>query len=240
MAIARVSANHISSTASPPVGVLPNGISVGNMIAVLLKNTEATAIHPPKISDPTNGDGKDSLGNTYTKQAEIQNADGGWISLWTAPVTSGGTCTITSNINGAASWDSGVLAAQEYTGFIGTPTVDKTHTGIGNSGGPSDSGSTATTTKANELLIGGHVDANNGNATAAGSFTNIESGGQFAGRFCLSDLIVAATGGYNATFTLQNAVIWGAAIVTVYDAGAVVGPAVTPFITVLEGRRVGY
>jgi Galactose oxidase-like, Early set domain/Fibronectin type III domain/Glyoxal oxidase N-terminus len=135
----------------------------------------------------------DNAGDTFTKLLSFTASDHTQMSVWTAPVTAGGTSpTITAKVSGTA--DVGVSAA-EYAGLstaAGTGAVDRQATATGTTAGPQfvRSAPTAPVTADGELAIGFYADSGFGTALVADP--------AYAGRINLSpngnmDLLVEDT-----------------------------------------------
>ena len=131
-------------------------------------------------------------------------------------LTSGNTITCTH-----PSVTARALSANEFSGLASTAAVDKVASATGNNTSPS-SGSTATTTQAAELLIGGiGSKAPRRKRLLLGQTIRPlaalgTSGGTAAANITINPeyRIVSATGAYAATGTLGSTRRWAAAIVT--------------------------
>jgi hypothetical protein len=112
---------------------------------------------------------QDSAGNIYTKLLSNVGPDDTEQSVWTAPITSGGSpLTITATVSSSA--DIGV-AAVEYSGLSlagGTGAVDQLIKAAGNVAAAS-SGPTAATTDGSELAVGFYLDSGFGRTLTAGA-----------------------------------------------------------------------
>lgn len=157
----------------------------------------------------------DSLGNTWA-QIFLVAAPGGQgdLSMHYAYNITGGACTVTSAISGGAAILRSVQS--EYSGISTATPLDKSASSSGN-GTALDSTATATTTQANELLVGAFIVGANGAVTAGTSFT-IPTGGIIpsgAGIRCGTEYqVVSATGTYSATATDASTVNWAMGIAT--------------------------
>src|SRR5437773_2965776 len=176
--------------------------------------------------------------NSYTKDADVTNGSGttGIRTLvFSAPVThalSSGTITICSGANAPAcpGGTAGNMAATSFyfNGIVSPSPKDLCRTATANNTTPSSgttattcAGTPATTSQADELLIGAvGMDSKQGNLTAGNSFTNLansQDGGGASNQLQLQPayLVVGATGQYAATWTYNKpAAPWAAAIVT--------------------------
>ncbi len=177
----------------------------------------------------------DSQGNTYAVDADVANApDVRTIILSAHNVTallSGDVITITH-----PSVDARAVSIAEFSGLAPTGALDQTSTATGNGTTPS-SGSTATTSQADELLIGaiGAEGIVTDTFTVGTNYAPLDrsgtTGGGFASNITINPefQIVSATGAYLADGTLGTAQDWAAAIAT-YRMGPTT-PTPTPTVT---------
>lgn len=174
----------------------------------------------------------DSTSNTYNQTAAQNDAVGDDLIGGYAQNIAGGACTVTSAISGAAASMRWVIG--EYGG-LATASFDKTAGAVGSSTTPS-SGNTATTTQANETLVG-LIDAGDSQTgfTAGTSYTKREElivGGSL--KIGLEDRDVTSTGTYAADATLAGASgHWAAIILTLKASGGGGG------FTAVERRTFG-
>ena len=138
----------------------------------------------------------DSRGNVYALAVGPTKASGLTSAIYYAKNIAAGSNTVTVTFNQAAGWPN--VNVMEYSGLSTTSPLDVTATASG-TGTTANSGS-ATTTAANELIVGA------GNPVTA--FTAAGSG--FSNRIINSfggiseDKIVTSTGSYNATATMTS------------------------------------
>ena len=121
----------------------------------------------------TAGSVTDSAGDTYVELAHWTASENTEMSVWSAPIWSGGGTRPTITVKPTASADIGV-AASEYSGLStanDTSVVDQTAraTGTTSSAASVSSGATAATTAGNELAIGVYADSGFGDTLTAGS-----------------------------------------------------------------------
>src|SRR5437773_9096337 len=171
----------------------------------------------------------DSAGNSYGVNASGARAGTVRTVVLSAhnvnALASGNTITVTfpSTSNRRA------VTADEFSGLAKTGTFDQSHTGNGSSTAP-DSGFTATTAQAAELLLGAigvagsasdtFTAGNDGHGGTYTALTRVNSGGNI---FYINPEyeIVAATNTYKATATITSA-SWAADIAT-YKADSLCG-----------------
>ena len=203
MAIARVQTAVVAASATATsVGVaLGSNVASGNVIVASAKHrTTATGF-------------TDTLSHSYSKDVDyIGNDADNEVVIGMANLTSSGACTITFTQSGSSRIG---ISLNEYT-FSGGATFDKSSTATANNSSL-DSGATATTTAADELLVGIGSTSNSANFTWTNSFTMV--GESTTSRHGSGDRIVTATGAYNATATLSGSTLWAAAIATYKEAG---------------------
>jgi hypothetical protein len=156
-----------------------------NVVAVMWGDTTST------VSSVT-----DSKGNIYALAVGPTKATGLTSAIYYAKNIAGGSNTVTVKFNQTAGWPN--VNVLEYSGLDTANPLDVKAAATG-TGTTANSGS-ATTTSANELIVGA------GNPTS--SFTAAGSG--FSNRIINSfggiseDKIVSSTGSYNATATLTS------------------------------------
>ncbi|MGH7893277.1 MAG: hypothetical protein ACREQL_01335, partial [Candidatus Binatia bacterium] len=163
----------------------------------------------------------DSKGNAYTADVDVTNGSGTngartviFHSLITTALAAGNTITVSHpNTKDRA------MSANEFSGFAGGILVDQTANGTGNDASPTTG--PATTTTANELLIGtAGVEARAETFTPGTGYTalaSIESGaGPGTRRVAVFPeyRIVAAIGTYVADGTLSAAAEWATGLAT--------------------------
>jgi hypothetical protein len=149
---------------------------------------------------------KDSMGNTYTSAVgPTQNSAGSlsqtiyYAKNISAAPAGGNTVTIT--FNGATAYPD--IRILEYSGVSLTAPLDITSTGTGSS--PTSSTTAVTTTNANDLLFAANIVSNltTGAGTAFTSRIITSPDGDIA-----EDRLVAATGSYSASATLNSTGQW--------------------------------
>src|SRR3984957_15252639 len=113
----------------------------------------------------------DSLGDAFVEVTHFTAADGTEMSIWTAPVPSGGADTITVKPSSSAAIG---VATLEYSGLstvAGVTAVDQVAHSVGTTttAGTVQSPATSPTTAPGELAIGFYADSGFGDTLAAGS-----------------------------------------------------------------------
>ena len=204
--------------ASPVTSVgmtFPQNVVAGNIIICFGRGANAVAGTYP--DDMT---ASDTVGSTYVKDKTDVVVNEIRLSVFSAVVAASGANTVTLSSAGDGAGGR-TIGGMEYT-FVGGRTLDKTASAQGTSTA-ADSGNTATTTSASELLFGVIGDNFNGTPyTALGSWTKRAESGSGAGRCAFFDQIVSATGAYKCNATLTNSALWLAMIATYSEVGAVI------------------
>ncbi len=115
----------------------------------------------------------DSAGDQFTELLHYKASDGTEMSVWSAPITSGGGTTPTITATPTSKADMG-LAVLEYSGLstvAGAGAVDQMAHATGTTSGAATvaSGATAATAQGNELALGFYADSGFGDTLSAGS-----------------------------------------------------------------------
>jgi hypothetical protein len=141
--------------------------------------------------------------------------------VWLGTVGSGASKTITINLSGTALW--GIADACEYSGLVSASSVlDKTTTNYGNSASPS-TGTTGTTSVANELWIGvthyGQAyTVNTTQSSPTNGYTLLDGASQVFGSYAASlsylEKIVSSTGTAGSGTSCGQGGQWDGAIAT--------------------------
>ena len=128
--------------------------------------------------------------------------------IWIASGVSGAGTLITVNLSGATGGISGGKVA-EYSNLRAS-SVDKTASSIGASSS-GDTGTTAATTQANELLVGSIMDDNGGQSAPTNGFSMTPSSGA---NYPYLEKIVSSTGTANSGVTIGASADWAGCIAT--------------------------
>lgn len=173
----------------------------------------------------------------------VTTGSGMVLSIWSRDNCNAGTGSVVVDSSSVAPLGI-VLAIEIVTGAITSGSTDKVANGTGSSTAPS-SGATATTSQANELLIGVcawlHASAGMSYGSWSNSFTGAQddgnSTGASGGEVTISDGYrnVTATGAYTAAKTGASNVPWAAAILTLQEAVASVTIAASPVQATVSG-----
>lgn len=195
--------------------------TASNTVGAAMSSNCGTFVNAQPVTNGT----FDANGGDNTRQIYIENCTG----------NAAGTVSIAQGSgNGSAA------AAGEWSGVLTAASIDKTVTGKGNSTALS-SGAAATTTQADELLIGtGQINAGtNSSFTAGASFTMEGSMGLLSGGVgaYIEDRIVAATGAYSAPATWTGSAATWTAMLATYKAAAGGGAAAVYDPAQIVGQR---
>jgi hypothetical protein len=148
----------------------------------------------------------DGLGNYYN------------IEIWTGNVGSGASpgITLTLNISGTPTTVNAIVDVCEYA--IPFPSIDQTASNSGQST-TSDTGTTATTSTAYELCVGGTFSWNDTNQTSPTNGFNLLDGALFQGITSLSMLekFVSSIGTANSGTSLGTYSYWVGCVITIED-----------------------
>lgn len=204
----------VDATTNFALTVAANGVPTGHAVIV------AFALNPSAATLSCS----DSRGNTYTADADVTNGSGStgvrtvvFSTNVTTALEAGDTITLTFDTLVQAK----AAVAHEFRGLVTASMVDQTSTATGNGTSP-NSAATATTSQAEELLVGAIGIENDSNAVvtpgidyvaleARGSGTMGAPSGHV--RIDPEYRVVTATGAYAADGTIIAA-NWAAAIVT--------------------------
>jgi MBG domain-containing protein/Big-like domain-containing protein len=165
----------------------------------------------------------DSAGNSYAVDATAVRPGNGSVSILSAHNVGGLvagntiTCTIPTGVERA-------MSANEFSGLVASSTLDKTHTGNGNSNNP-NSGATTMTSQGDELLFGAvyfgrgatFVPGIGCGSSSSASYSTINNFfGSGSTRLGTEYAIATATGTYAACVTVNPSQVgqWAAAIAT--------------------------
>lgn len=211
--IGTASAKLVSPNTAITVTVPITGVTTGNSIILMLTLGVITTTTGPVSAT-------DSKGNTYTADADIQHSESGRLRtvIFSAhnvtALVSGDLITITHPL----AFEKAV-SANEFSGLLGPSPLDQTAAAIGNSASP-NSGATATTAQADELLIGalGVEGFATETFTPGAGYTLLPRAGTLGGSQATNVTInpefriVSATGSYVADGTNSASARWAAAI----------------------------
>ncbi len=220
-----------SFTTSVPVA-FPGASTAGNLIVVFVRMSHSSnSVLLPTITD--------TLHNSYSLAlSRIQTTDGHEVALFYAVSSASGANTVTATF--PASNNHPYVAINEYIGVRTTNPLDRTMSAQGSSNSP-NSGSTATTTNANELVVAGMglPSSYTGTEALGAGFSNLQmnnSGSAAADE----SMIVSAIGTYNGTFALGSSANWSALVATFIGASSVTSPTVTTTSLANATQNVAY
>ena len=153
----------------------------------------------------------DSAGNAYTDAVtQTQTSDGHQVHLFYARNILGGANTVTATFSATNShpW----LAIYEYSGLSVTSPLDQTAHAQGNSSTP-NSGATAITASANELVFAGAgMTANYAGTATPGSGYTLQRQDKGTSRAVNESAVVKSAGSYAGTFSLSSSTNWSAVV----------------------------
>lgn len=202
------------STTTSPIASTAFGsaVTAGNLIVVTTADTSGATNGVTNVTD--------TGGNTYTQIMDTHGTNG--FQMWYAVVATGG-----SSFQVSVTWDTGFTSkiefvAQEFQGFTGTPTLDVSHFAPASGGTTStapNSGATATTSQANELVVGGAQHSGSTSAFSLGTgYTNLGTVNSASCAVAQESKVVSSTGTQTAAFTIAASREWICGVATFYDA----------------------
>jgi hypothetical protein len=187
-----------SVTFNPVAYNAPN--TAGNTLVVFARFTGGSGT--PTI--------KDTNGNTWVEL--FSNTNGSDINVIWAAYGAAGTTTTNYVTVAQPTQNTLQIAIAEYSGVTSvSPQLDQSTSATGTS--TSANSGSATTTQANELILGfiDNATSNGLTVTPTNGFTARQT---VNGNLVLMDKTVTATGSYAATATLSSSVAWFAAVAT--------------------------
>jgi hypothetical protein len=202
--IGLVQENAVQASGVTSVSVaFPAANTTGNLVLAFVRMSSATQTVTLN----------DSAGNTYIEAvAQVQSSDGSQVHLFYAKGIFGVANTVTATFSSTNNhpW----LAIYEYKGLNAANPLDQTAHAQGNSAAP-NSGATATTTSANELVFAGMglPSSYAGTQTAGSGFTILEQDAA-SSPAANESMLVTSTGPFAAAFSLTSSVNWSAIIAT--------------------------
>lgn len=163
----------------------------------------------------------DSKGNTWHQVPGMNIIRAGSVialDAWYCVPTTGGTGFTVSVAFNDASANCNIVV-QYFNGFTGTPTLDQVKSQSNASSTTCTSGTSAATTQAVEVIIGGGIHATTTSAFSLGAgYTNLTQSSVANRQVAMESKVVAATGTQVATFTIAAARANLGGVATFYDA----------------------
>ena len=195
MARVQTKTNVAGSSVSSLTITPDSNVTLGNTLIVVVTDNYGVI---NQVSSMT-----DNLGNTYTRMTS--NTDGSFVDgeIWYTPVVHAGACTIT--VNFSHSVNCGLLVA-EHSGLTASP-YDVSASAYQASGTSHDSGATATTAQADELVVGACVSNDTTGTLSAGSgYSDLVQAvnGTTGTLIGIQSKVVSAIGTYNSIMTTNH------------------------------------
>jgi hypothetical protein len=205
---ARVNSTTCSNASAATIGCTVTGPTNGNTMIAVIGTRGTTANRVSSITQ---------TGATWVQASTATNANGVTVEIWYANnVTSAGTGV---TVNLAATLKASAVIA-EYSGLLTSGVLNQTANNTGNSTSPS-TGTTGTTSQADQLWIGGMANINTSTYSAeTNSFTELAESASTGGaattrnNTVLEERIVSATGTASTAATLSATQQWAGAIAT--------------------------
>lgn len=212
MAIAFVQSTTGTNTATPTVTTaFGASVTTGNLIVISVSNDSGLTGQITSITD--------TGGNTYTLIG-TELAGSSVLGMYYAKnVTGGASFTVTVNWS-EVSTGRVTVVAQEFSGCDTSSPLDQT-AGTGATGTAVDTGATASTSQADELIVGGvSYDGVASTLTLGATFTNLGQSNKANASAGQESKVVSSVSTYNATFTIGASRNWEARVATFKAAGA--------------------
>ena len=196
-----------------------SNLTVGNRMVVLVGVWSGASATAASVTD--------SAGDQYVELAHWTASEQTEMSVWSAPIWSGGGTRPTITVTPTGSADVGI-AASEYSGLSAvndTSVVDQSARATGTTGGAAtvSSGATPASTSGNELALGVYADSGFGDTLTAGSGwtqrSNISSAGDM--ELLSEDQVLSSAGAKpNASVGTGASTTWQVATVVLKGAPA--------------------
>jgi subtilisin family serine protease len=202
--IGLVQENAVQGSAVGSVSVaFPTTNTAGNLILAFVRMSTST--QTVTLTD--------RAGNTYAEAvAQVQTTDGSQVHLFYAKTILGAANTVTATFSSTNNhpW----LAIYEYRGLNTNSPLDQTAHAQGSDTAP-NSGSTATTTSANELVFAamGLPASYSGTQTLLGGYSLLQND-TATSPASNEYMLVTSTGSFAATFTLSATANWSVIVAT--------------------------
>ena len=213
MAITLVQHNPFTSGAAPANGSYGVAPTNGNnlILVACYDGNSASAIHISSITQ-TGATWVKAIANNFDDGTRTASSE-----IWYAENVSGAGTGVTVNFNGTG-FQGGWFDAIEVSGLAASSSLDLTATNHGSGGTTIDSGTTGTTTTANEFWVASLMEVETVAATYSAptnGFTLLDQGFVSFGQGGLCYKIVSATGTANVTVTSTAIPFeWAGAIAT--------------------------
>jgi hypothetical protein len=205
MALARVGSVHTgTNTTFASTVTTASWTSVSGNALIAIAEADVVAQNGITISD--------NKGNTWNRVISTAVASTFDLEVWVAlNITGGATHTVTAADNGGGV-DS-LIIVEEWSGVALASAIDK-FAGASGTSTAANSGATAATTQADELVIGAVVASGNRTFTAGAGFSNGNKVNTTFSSLFFESQIVAATGAQTATATISASVSWACQVAT--------------------------
>jgi hypothetical protein len=205
------------ATASPAVtGAFAADTTAGNIIVVGIVNDSGSSTNVTGVTD--------NKGNVYTKVLSINSPA---LALWYTKIVTGGSGHTVSVAWQTPGGTNLAVIAQEHTGITATAPLG-VFTSAGATGVTASSGTTASTTVANALVVvvAGGASATPTTITAGSGYGNLTALAGAGANIGMCSKVVSSAGTQSGTMPLSVSQPWRCCIVTFYETNAVAGPSV--------------
>lgn len=208
LAQASIVNSETTGTGTYTVGPFGSALTVGNAILCAATSDDNVAGEITSITD--------TKGNTFVKDFEV-NSTAQQVSIWRAPVTTGGTGdTVTVNYRSSDSNNSGVACQEWSFGGSGTLTKEITKGNTATAAALTTGASSATTHAVSLVFVGSVGDLTNTTCTAGAGYSNVAFKAVSAANVCIDSLETAATGAQTGLQTWTTSRNYGIGLVTYF------------------------
>lgn len=214
MALARVGVHTGTNTTFASTVTTASWTSTAGNMLIAIAEADTVAANGVTVSD--------SKGNTWIRVASNAIAATFDLETWVAYNITGGASHTVTAVDTGGGVDS-LLIVEEWSGAATTSALDKTTGTTGLASTALNSGATAATTQAAEVVIGAGVASGNVTMTAGAGYSNLTKVNTTFSTLAFESQIVASTGAQTATMTSGTAGSWVCQVATFKEAaGAVV------------------
>lgn len=199
MALSRIGVHTGTNTTFASTVTTASWTSTGGNALIAVAEADVVAANGITVTD--------SKGNSWNRIISTALAATFDLEMWVAlNITGGASHTVTATDNGGGV-DS-LLIVEEWSGVAISSAIDKSAGATGTASTALNSGASAATTQADELVVGGGVASGNVTMTAGAGYSNLNKINTTFSTLAFESQIVAATGAQTATMTSGTAGSW--------------------------------
>lgn len=213
MALARVGVHTGTNTGFASSAVTASWTSTSGNMLIAIAEADTVAQNGITVTD--------SKGNTWNRVISTSLASTFDLEVWVAyNITGGATHTVTASDNGGGV-DS-LIIVEEWSGAALTSAADKSAGTTGLASSALNSGATAATTQADELVIGAGTASGNVTMTAGASYSNLTRINTTFSTLAFESKVVSATGAQTADMTSGVSGSWTCQVATFKQASTAI------------------